>query len=75
MADRILAYSSSPHVKSPRTTRAIMIDVCIALLPASIMGVIYFGLYDLAILALSVLSAVASEFIFLLIQAKNLKIY
>ncbi|MBQ9734605.1 MAG: RnfABCDGE type electron transport complex subunit D [Clostridia bacterium] len=73
MADRILAYSSSPHVKSPRTTRAIMIDVCIALLPASIMGVIYFGLYALAILALSVLSAIASEFIFLLIAGKKIK--
>ncbi len=73
MADRILAYSSSPHVKGPRTTRGIMIDVCIALLPAAIMGVIYFGLYALAILALSVISAVASEFIYLLIAGKTFK--
>lgn len=73
MADRILAYSSSPHVKSPRTTRAIMIDVCIALLPACVMGVIYFGLYALALLAISVFSAVASEIIYLLISGKKFK--
>lgn len=73
MADRILAYSSSPHVKGPRTTRGIMIDVCIALSPAAIMGVVYFGLYALAILALSIISAVASEFIYLLIAGKSFK--
>ena len=37
-------YSSSPHVKSPRTTRGIMIDVCIALTPACIAGCILLDL-------------------------------
>lgn len=59
-------YSSSPHVKSPRTTKGIMIDVCIALIPACIMGIVYFGWGALLILALSAISAVASEFVFLL---------
>lgn len=59
-------YSSSPHVKSPRTTRGIMIDVCIALLPSCVMGCVYFGWKALLILAIATLSAVASEWIFLL---------
>ena len=30
-----LTLSSSPHAHSPNSTRRIMLDVCIALLPAS----------------------------------------
>lgn len=66
-------YSSSPHIKSPRTTKAIMIDVCIALIPACIMGIVYFGWGALLILALSAVSAVASEWIFSLCCKKSFK--
>ncbi|MBP5466096.1 MAG: RnfABCDGE type electron transport complex subunit D [Clostridia bacterium] len=65
-----LIYSSSPHIKTKRTTRRIMIDVCIALIPATVMGVIYFGLYALALVALAVAFAVAGEYIYLLIMKK-----
>ncbi|MCM1194904.1 MAG: RnfABCDGE type electron transport complex subunit D [Corallococcus sp.] len=64
-------YSSSPHIKSPRTTRGIMIDVCIALLPSCIMGCVYFGWKALLILALATVSAVASEWVFLLCCKKK----
>ena len=67
-----LVYSSSPHIKAPRTTRGIMIDVCIALLPATLVGIVYFGLYAALLIALAVLSAVAGEFIYLLIAKKPL---
>lgn len=73
MADRIYAYSSSPHVKNPRTTKNIMIDVCIALIPACVMGIVYFGYMAAVLIAISALSAVASEFIFLLIAGKTFK--
>lgn len=73
MANKIYAYSSSPHVKNPRTTKHIMIDVCIALAPACIMGIVYFGYMAGIILALSVISAVASEFIYLLITGMKFK--
>ena len=66
-----LVYSSSPHIKSPRTTKRIMTDVCIALLPATVMGVIYFGLYALLLVALAVFFAIAGEFIYLLIAGKS----
>lgn len=73
MADKLLKFSSSPHVKAPRTTRQIMIHVCIALLPAAIMGIVLFGGMAALILSLSLISAVASEFIYLLICKKPLK--
>ena len=69
----LLTYSPSPHIKTHITTRWIMIRVCIALLPACVMGVIYFGLNALLILALALFSAVASEFIYLLIAGKKIK--
>ena len=64
-------YSSSPHIKSKSTTKRIMIDVCIALLPACIMGCVYFGWNALLILAISCLSAVVSEWLFLLCCKKK----
>lgn len=71
MANNTLTYSSSPHVKKPTSTRAIMIDVCIALLPACIMGIIYFGLNALLLLLISVASAILSEYVYLLIVGKK----
>ena len=73
MADRLYKFSSSPHVKAQRTTKNIMIDVCIALLPATVMGIVYFGINALLIVLLALISAVASEFIYLLIAKKTFK--
>ena len=73
MQNNILTLSTSPHVKSTSSTRRIMIDVCIALLPACIMGIIYFGLNAFLIIALSVISAVASEFVYNLACKKSIK--
>lgn len=39
MEEQLKFYSNSPHVKGRRTTREIMLNVCIALLPALVMGV------------------------------------
>ena len=38
-----LTLSSSPHAHSPNSTRSIMLDVCIALLPALIGAIVFFG--------------------------------
>ena len=35
----MLTVSTSPHIKAPDTTRSIMIDVLIALLPSFIWGI------------------------------------
>lgn len=66
-----LSVSSSPHVKRARTTRSIMLDVVIALLPAAISGCIIFGLSALFVLVTTVAAAVLSEFVFNLIVKKE----
>ncbi len=58
-----LVLSGSPHIKAPRTTRGIMIDVCIALLPATIVGIVFFGLNALIVMIISVVGAFVAELI------------
>ena len=55
--------SLSPHVRSGATTRRIMLDVCLALLPAVIFAVYWFGFGVLLTVLLSVASAILSEFL------------
>lgn len=59
-----LMISSSPHIHSDRTTQRIMLDVIIALLPTTVMGVIIFGIRSLLVIASCVAAAVVSEFLF-----------
>jgi len=56
-----LIVSVSPHVRSEETTSRIMWSVCLALLPAVLAGVYFFGLKALFITALCVVSSVISE--------------
>ena len=56
--------SSSPHLRDNVTTARIMQDVCIALLPAAVAGVLFFGYRAAVILALSVAAAVLSEWLY-----------
>ncbi len=60
----LLNVSSSPHVKSKVNTSNLMLMVVIALLPASIFGVINFGLHALLIIIISVVAAVATEWLY-----------
>ena len=55
--------SPSPHLRSHASTRRIMLDVIIALVPAIIASCVHFGWYPLLILAVCVAVCVASEFI------------
>jgi electron transport complex protein RnfD len=59
-----LIVSSSPHVRTPRDTRAIMLDVLIALVPALVAAVIFFGPRALLVTAISVASSVLFEFVY-----------
>ena len=61
--DNSIVISTPPHVKSKRTTRGIMLDVCIALLPCAIAGIVYFGALAFMIEAVTVLSCVARELV------------
>lgn len=65
-----LIVSSSPHLRGNETTRGIMTDVIIALLPASAAGIVFYGPYAALVLAVSVASAVLCEFLWNLILKK-----
>ncbi|MGN1048532.1 MAG: RnfABCDGE type electron transport complex subunit D [Eubacteriales bacterium] len=58
----LLTVSPSPHIRHGDTTRSIMRDVLIALTPALVWGVICFGLRALAVVIISVASAVIFEY-------------
>ena len=66
-----LNVSLAPHINSGISTWNVMLDVAIALGPASIMAVILFGLKALWIILTCVASAVVSEFIFNLLTKKK----
>ncbi|MDO5321043.1 MAG: RnfABCDGE type electron transport complex subunit D [Bacteroidia bacterium] len=53
--------SPNPHIHAPRTTSSLMGDVCLALLPAIVVSVLFYGWSELLILAVSVVSCVLIE--------------
>lgn len=55
--------SPSPHVHSSTSTRSIMRDVIIALMPAVLVSVVYYGLGELLVLGVSVASCVFLEYL------------
>ena len=59
----MLNVSSSPHIRHSETVTGIMGDVIIALMPAAVYGCILFGIRAAAVLAVCVLTAVLSEFL------------
>lgn len=61
----------SPHIHSGYSTRGIMRDVLIALLPAAVAGAIIFGLRSLLVVAVCVISCVGSEYLFNVIAKKK----
>jgi len=58
-----MIVSSSPHIKDRARTSHIMRDVCIALIPALIASVIYFGARAVYITALCMVFCVGAEFL------------
>ena len=58
-----LSVASSPHIKDKRSTRSIMLDVLIALFPAVLMSLVYFGNRALWHYVLGIAVAVLSEYL------------
>ena len=70
-----LTISSSPHVHSSTTTRTIMRDVLIALAPAMVFAVAFFGLRALTVTLVSVLACVLFEKLYCKMTGMDCKIY
>ena len=65
-----LVVSSAPHIRSPRTTKHIMLDVLIALLPAAVAGVVYFGWVAFVTILLAMFTAALTEFCWYIVEHK-----
>ena len=70
-----LTISSSPHVHSPVTTRTIMRDVLIALVPAMLGAIYFFGFRALTVTLVSVAACVFFEWLYCKITGMHCKIY
>ncbi len=72
--DELLKVSSNPHIRSKISTDKIMLCVIIALMPATVFGVINFGLHGLVVVLTSVISCVLTEIVFELILRKDITV-
>ena len=61
--EKLMKVSSSPHFRNKTNTQSIMLDVILAMVPASAVAVYRFGFYALAIIAVTVASCVVSEYL------------
>ena len=62
-----LTVSASPHFHCGETTRSVMADVLLALLPAAVMSIVLFGWHCFTLMAVSVLSCTVFEYLTALI--------
>jgi len=63
--------SSSPHIRSGATTQGLMLDVIIALIPASVAGIYFFGLRAAVLIAVTVISCVGFEYLMRKVMKRN----
>ena len=67
--------SGAPHVRKKITTRRIMLDVHIALIPATVAGLVFFGARAAVTIIISLFASVATEFVWLLCKKTSFKEY
>ena len=70
-----LTFSSSPHVHSPVTTQTVMRDVLIALAPALLGSIYFFGLRSLMVTLVSAAGCVFFEWLWSKLTKRNCKVY
>ncbi|MBO7374225.1 MAG: RnfABCDGE type electron transport complex subunit D [Lachnospiraceae bacterium] len=73
-AKKLLKVSSNPHVRDGMNTRSIMLAVVIALMPATIFGIINFGYHAFLVVATAVGFSVLAEFVMCKILKKPVSI-
>ena len=66
-----LTVTSSPHIRGDFRTSRLMLDVVLALTPALLAGALVLGLRALAVTAVSMAAAVATEYLYHLILRKR----
>jgi len=66
--------SAAPHSRSPITTKNIMLDVIIALIPAGLFGIYNFGIHALTVIVVTILSCVLTEYLFCKFMKKQISV-
>jgi RnfABCDGE-type electron transport complex D subunit/RnfABCDGE-type electron transport complex G subunit len=61
---KLYNVSSSPHVRSKLTTGGVMYDVILSLLPATFFGIYHFGFHAFLVIAVSIATALLTEFVY-----------
>ena len=64
MDDLRLVVSSSPHIHTNESVRRIMLDILIALFPACVSSVLFFGFRSVVIILSAVCACMLSEFVY-----------
>ena len=59
-----ITISATPHIRSGESIQSIMRDVIIALLPATVMGIVYFRFKALMLIVISIAAAVIAEAVY-----------
>lgn len=73
--DEKFIVSSSPHIRSNEDTSYIMKHVIIALIPAALASIYFFGLIAIKVIIFCIIGSVASEYLFQKISKKESTIY
>ena len=66
--------SSSPHIHVEESISSIMLDVIIALIPATICGIYFFGLRALLVILTAVAACVVSEYAYQKLMKKTVTV-
>ena len=69
-----LVVSSSPHIHAKESVSDIMLDVIIALLPASFMGIYYFGIRAALVILTAIAACVLSEYAYEKLMHKKITV-
>lgn len=72
--EKKLIVTSSPHIRSDEAVDKIMKDVVIALIPATLAGMYFFGLQILIVVGLSIAAAMATEAIIQKVRKQKITI-
>lgn len=75
MKQHLLKVSSSPHIRTQDSVQRLMLDVIIALVPAIVAAVVYFGLRALWVILVSVVFCVLAEAVTQKLMKKRVTVY
>lgn len=64
------SVTTSPHIKQPEGVRLVMLDVIIALIPAGLAAIFFFGISAALVIATSVTSCILAEYLWCKILKK-----